>query len=671
MAQLSFNEDGTISIPKSIREEIPDFKFNRDNKENSRDKKEKKENKDKIDIWDEQEFDDKKYNLDDDVSGFNLYKNNKKLEPLKFSNGKTQEDVVKEIIEKINSGKKVIFVRGVCGTGKSLIALNIAKILGSASIIVPGKALQKQYWRDYSHDCYVLKDDHTKLKIKIITGRENHKCLFCKGCNAANFELPCKIEIKEPNIKKLREYLKQNPRVSDNLELKHIRRISIAPICAYWSPIAPSEYELPIQAKKRKYKGLKGINFTLYNRKEGCSYYNQFNSYIDAEAIVFNAAKYKLEVLMNRKPETEVEIIDECDEFLDSFSNVRRINLSRLYNSLNNVFPEDDSSNAVLDKISNCVLNILKDSNVRSEKDIKELNQTKIYDLLKLFIDNCQILDFIDEDNYCLSVGETALMFSDFLEESYVSFYSEDKSLVAEVVTTNLAKKFNELINKSKAIVMMSGTIHSERVLKNIFGLDDFIVIDAESVNQGKIFTKKTGIELDCKYDNFLSGKCSRQDYLSALNQAIELAPRPTLIHVNAFDDLPSQDEKEKYLLINLISKEKFLSLRNESDENVEKFKKGEIKILFTTKCSRGVDFPDEQCRGVVFTKYPNPNVQSVFWKILRKTHPGYYWEFYKDKARREFLQKIYRGVRNADDYVYVLSPDSRVLCSAGDFLNK
>jgi len=92
------------------------------------------------------------------------------------------------------------------------------------------------------------------------------------------------------------------------------------------------------------------------------------------------------------------------------------------------------------------------------------------------------------------------------------------------------------------------------------------------------------------------------------------------------------------------------------------KFKSGNSNILFTTKCSRGIDFPGHTCRSVVFTKYPNPNINGTFWKILGKTHPDYFWEFYKDKARREFLQKIYRALRSKDDHVCILSPDIRVL---------
>ena len=109
---------------------------------------------------------------------WSLYENSKSLEPLVFSNGKTQEDVVKEVIKAINEGHKVIFIKGVCGTGKSAIALNIAKELGKASVVVPVKALQKQYEDDYMGKKYLLKENNQKLKIKVITGRANHTCPY-------------------------------------------------------------------------------------------------------------------------------------------------------------------------------------------------------------------------------------------------------------------------------------------------------------------------------------------------------------------------------------------------------------------------------------------------------------------------------------------------------------
>jgi len=125
----------------------------------------------------------------------------------------------------------------------SAIALNIASVLGKTSIIVPGKNLQAQYKKDYEETKYLLKPNGAKLKISVITGRKNHKCTFLEDnknaipvikkeinsqlnnifapkkekaekdfnldSSASNSQIPCKIEIREANWPKIKEYLKQ------------------------------------------------------------------------------------------------------------------------------------------------------------------------------------------------------------------------------------------------------------------------------------------------------------------------------------------------------------------------------------------------------------------------------------------------------------------------------
>jgi len=236
---------------------------------------------------------------------WNLYQNGKFLEPLTFSNGKTQEDIVKEVLDAIKGGNKVIFIHGVCGTGKSTIALNIARKLGKASIIVPGKNLQAQYKKDYEEDKYLLKDNKEKLKISVITGRNNHKCNFLEDnknaipkikkevnsklndifenkreeikklirddLSADNYNIPCKIEIKEKNIRKIKEYLRQNKNIKINNfnTINDVKRMSIAPVCPYWCPVIPEEYEIKSfeNSKKRKYTGLDNTKFIFYERR--------------------------------------------------------------------------------------------------------------------------------------------------------------------------------------------------------------------------------------------------------------------------------------------------------------------------------------------------------------------------------------------------------------------
>ena len=633
---------------------------------------------------------------------WNLYEKEKFLKPLCFSNGKTQENIVKEVLELIEKGNKVIFIHGVCGTGKSAIALNLARKLGKTSIVVPIKNLQAQYKKDYENEKYLLKDNGEKLKISIITGRRNHKCKFLEDnknaipkikkevnsklhdifsgkreqiketigddISADNINIPCKIEIKDRNIQKIKEYIKQNKDVNikDFSDIKDVRRVSIAGVCPYWCPVIPSKYELGgksfLNAKKRKYTGLGGIEFTIYNRHPGCKFYEQFNSYLDSDVIIFNSEKYKIESLLNRKPETEVEIIDECDEFLDKFSNHKNLNIGRLQNSLNLAFGKNPEEENIIKEIREIIKQIRKEEFELEE--IIPLKQTGIYDLFNLFTKHPEFLEQSDDESYLFNVEESAKMFENFLEDTYVTFTKKDENLIASIVTTNLAKRFKELVDKNKIIILMSGTIHSKEVLRQIFGLDKFEIIEAETQDQGKINVIKTGLEMDCKYSNFSSGKYSRKDYLKALDKCIEIGKKPILVHVNSFIDLPSEMEKKEFDLKNLINRDKLKEIQREDNTGrlIEEFKKGKTDILFSTRASRGMDFPGEECNSIVFTKYPNPNVKDAFWRILNKTSPNQYWSFYKDKAKRELLQKIYRGLRFKEDKIDLLSPDTRVL---------
>jgi Rad3-related DNA helicase len=635
---------------------------------------------------------------------WNLYRGEKFLKPLCFSNGKDQNDVVKEILGKIDEGKKIIFVHGVCGTGKSAIALNLASHLGKSSIVVPGKNLQTQYKQDYEGDKYLVKPTGERLKISVITGRRNHVCKFLEDSkesipvikkevnanlhdifsgkkeevkeligddlSADNIKLPCKIEIREANWPKIKEYLKKNPKVDlKNFgSIKDVKRFSVAPVCPYWSPVLPNKYDVKSldNVKKREYEGLDGVQFIQYKRKAGCPFYEQFNSYIDSDVVVFNSMKYLLETALYRKPKTEMEIIDECDLFLDSFSNESKINVERLQMALIQALGAGEGDEDKIEELLELLKHFKQDARIEKKSrtgEIIPLKSTGIYDIFKIFLKE-NWLKSVDDESYLFSILETARMFVGFMDESYITTDKKENSLFVNVVTTNLAKRFKQLVEKNKVLVLMSGTIHSPEVLKNIFGLEDFVEINAETKEQGKVEIMETGFEMDCKYSNFSSGNFTREDYLISFDKCLEKAPRPTLVHVNAFQDLPSDSEIEEYELNHFISREKFRELQAEDRDGklVKKFKDGEMDILFSTRDSRGIDFPGKQCNSIVFTKYPNPNIDNPFWKILMKTKPNYYWGFYRDKARREFLQKIYRGLRFKEDHVYLLSPDSRVL---------
>ncbi|MBL7147653.1 MAG: DEAD/DEAH box helicase family protein [Nanoarchaeota archaeon] len=608
---------------------------------------------------------------------WSLHNKKGNLEPFIFSNGKSQLDIVEEVIEAIKEGHKIIFIKGLCGTGKSAISLNIAKELGKTSIVVPVKNLQKQYEEDYTKKLYILKNNNEKLNITVIDGRNNHKCPFKGNCTCDNKTLPCTIEIKSENIELIKKYIDQNPFVSLNnfSTLKDVRRKSIAPVCEYWSPIICKdwfEYEYILEdAEPLEYKGLNDKTFIYNKREHGCGYYDQFISYVNSDVIIFNSKKYELETIMDRKPLTEVEIIDECDEFLDNLGNEKEINLDRLSRMLTNLKIEDKKLKNLAIEINELINSILNNARILesiSNKDIFLIKDTEILKLLRYFLKNPEIVDLTgDEDSdYLYNVYNTAKSFEKFFKETYLTFYKNKyDNLVVNLITINLEKKLKEFLDKNKVFVMMSGTIHSELVLKEIFGIKEFKIIEAETKNQGKITKVRSGLEKWFNYE-LLKKEGSRENYLSALSKCIELAEKPVLVHVNSFSDLPSTHERSKYYVDNLKTEEE---LKDEQEkykrgELVQMFKNKKIDILYSTRCNRGVDFPRDICNSIIFTRFPYPNISSLFWKVLKKSKPKHFSMFYFDKARRELLQRSYRGLRSDDDKINLLSPDSRVLNS-------
>lgn len=614
-------------------------------------------------------------NEEDSGLGANLFNYSaRKLEPLKFSNGKTQEDVVNEILESINKGNKIIFVKGVCGSGKSAMALNLAKHFNKTSIVVPIKSLQEQYERDYTREKFITKEDGNHLKISVIKGRNNFPCHYTEE-KADDPKAPCAIEIKEKNLDLLLKYIEDNPMTNrlDFSEVSDVKRMNIAPACPYWAPIMPSDINPRgiENFKKKEYMAVCGKSYAIFTRKKGCPYYDQYLAYADSDVLIFNSMKYQIEMILGRKPKTDLEIIDECDEFLDSFANERRINLNRLLTAVTNLAlqEKDRKVKEIINKINGLLFN-------PPEVDIQKVKSSPLKDLIDLILENPNLAEE-EEVNYYNDVVEITKSFENLLDETYASVeiikgdsfqrglfgsLKKEDIIMVNLVSINLAQKIKELIDANKVIVLMSGTLHSEEVLKDIFGLDNFKIIEAETKSPGEIEKYLTGLEKNCSYSNFNSKTITRKMYLKILDLCLANSSGQTLVHVNAFKDLPSNDENKEYKFENLITQERLKELQSRGNATVENFSNKEEKILFTTKCSRGVDFPGDKCDTIILTRYPYPNIKNLFWRILKKEQPEKFMEFYIDKARRNLHQKIARGVRFRGDKVTVISPDIRVM---------
>ncbi|MDO8556286.1 MAG: helicase C-terminal domain-containing protein [Nanoarchaeota archaeon] len=583
------------------------------------------------------------------------------LKPLTFSNGKTQEHIVNEVVEAINQGHKIIFIKGTPGTGKSAIALNIANQIGRTSIVVPVKFLQKQYEHDYMQKLHLKRPTGEKLKIAMITGRNNHPCQYNKERTADYPLLPCIVEIKKENIDLLNQYIKENPNTNpeDFQELKDYTRTAVAAACPYWSPIVPEDYHAGLEGQRILYNAVNNNKLSIIQRQYGCTYYNQFHAYKTADVLIFNSKKYELENIMNRKPATQLEIIDEGDEFLDDMGTEKKINLNHLAGRIKIAINHEkrEEEKEVLNEIYNLVQHLMKKN---SGKEIMKLTENKGVELIDYFLRN----PYLGEHEELAYYLEIAISFVDHKDTSYAMYSTNQKQEITfHIVNIDLQKKLKEYTDRNKTFIFMSGTLPSKQVLNDIYGIKDYIMIEAETKDQGTIKKVYTGKEKDFRWKNFNDGTVTRKGYLEALEACITVAQRPTLIHVNSFADLPTAEEHAD-LNLNIMPAERLQTLQDEqkTGELMQLFKQGKIDVLYSTKCTRGVDFPGDICNSIIFTKYPYPSMHDLFWQVLKKEQPKHYFAFYFDKATREYKQRIYRGLRSKEDTIQLLSPDLKVL---------
>jgi hypothetical protein len=157
---------------------------------------------------------------------------------------------------------------GICGTGKSSIALHCCKNFGKSIIVVPTKHLQDQYHNDYSKEMSV----HS-MKIRFLKGRGNFKCKYEDNKLDCNYpSLPC--------IAHLGSGEKRHEKCK----------------CNYWSPIYKTEVARKILSDRQKltnielkeYKTCDGTKCQIV-RDPACGYYKQYFSFWDdTNVIVMN-----------------------------------------------------------------------------------------------------------------------------------------------------------------------------------------------------------------------------------------------------------------------------------------------------------------------------------------------------------------------------------------------
>lgn len=556
------------------------------------------------------------------------------LPPRTFSSGKTQEETIDEIIERFDDNR-IVLLKGGVGSGKSIIGATVAGVLGKGIINVPVKPLQEQYEKDYGGRLHI-KINEKPLKIRVLKGRDNFTCKKILGGNVkcSSRVLPCTMPLDSSTP-----------------------RWKVARKCRYWSPTYSHDVK-PLRNEEGcevfEYEGVGGTQY-MYQRHEGCSYYDQNNYYQDADILVYNNAKWYVDSLMGRKPKVDVEIFDEADLFLDGLT-LRSVISERMITML--LKEARDAKDELYRKGEHAEGMEIESQATDIKKGFEKLmggnvpfEPHDLNDAAEHFLK--ELLGFLKllETDYADSVSSTLEYVLTYKEVT--SFYVENGRIVFFVPEPSFVMR--DMLEKSSGkILFMSATLQDPAVLKNVYGFDDFAYVEGESRTPGRLYARRIEDEKQVNWKNWQL-EMFREQYWKTLSKIVRRAERPTLIQVHSYQYLP---QNKGYT--HVPTQEEIKGMNQEAC--IHSFKAGNDDVLFSTKTDRGIDLPGEMCRAVVIMKYPFPSMNDPIFTVMKKRLGDQaFWSYYNDIARRDFLQQIGRGLRSNDDWVEVWSPDLRV----------
>ncbi|MGC8817648.1 MAG: hypothetical protein ACP5PX_07670, partial [Candidatus Hadarchaeum sp.] len=512
---------------------------------------------------------------------FCLYGEGGQLEPRRYSSGKTQADLIEEIVRAFKDND-IVFLRATVGSGKSAVGLRTIMEFGRGIVSVPTKVLSDQYAAAYEGEKYFLKEDGSRLKIGILKGRRNFRCRFQadKGrdvsCDSSS--LPCKRPIDWKSGE---------------------RRIDALSECPHWGFIFRPEIAKSLKGvKKATYEGIKGS--WTWCLKGDCPYWGQFQAYVDADAIVMNSAKWAAEVNAGRLPEVPITVVDEADYWLDSLAvkvSITERTINWLQESVGRSleFTEDDEGG-------------LKEM-------MEELREEWSRCLggggnpLKLVRSLVDLLNEMDETS-----GDLLWKLESVLEhrshaeweiwEKGITYFVPDPKIVLESIRNKVGGKW----------LLMSATVQDKNVLREVFGIEPTF-IEGETRFPGRLIPRRLGSEEVINYRKWADERFRRK-YWGMLERMMKRAKRPGFVPVHALAYLPP-------------------GLREKVSEGGDAYTFD--GIMFTTKMDRGADL--KGIKSIILLKFPFPDRSDPLLKGMeRRLGPEAFRKYYRDISAREFV---------------------------------
>ncbi|MFW6009083.1 MAG: helicase C-terminal domain-containing protein [archaeon] len=377
--------------------------------------------------------------------------------------------------------------------------------------------------------------------------------------------------------------------------------------CSRWSFLFS---EKPNGVRGKEYNGLDEKWYWCYNSKQ-CPYFSQYENYVDSDVLVMNSSKFNVEMDIGRLPDKPLYVIDEADLYLDRLA--IKVNIT------------DNLIEKLLDDLEE---NIHYKKALKRKWESKEDNPKKIPTIIYNIMEDTDIKDKWNKLYWKLK---------ELVDFKTIMNYDINKEKISYIIPTPKTVLKSKLEKSNAKFLLMSATLHDRNVLKNIFGINP-PVVKGETKMKGKLRIQSSGIG-KINYDKWKK-KQFREKYYDNIKRIIDECPKPALVLVHAFKYLPKY-EKQK--------------LKKSKDGVYE-----DGDIIYSTTLKRGANM--EGMNSLILLKKPFPSLGNPLYKSMKDKLGNNFWNFYRDKARRELKQQIGRVRRLEEDDVKLYSPDTKLL---------
>lgn len=626
------------------------------------------------------------------------------LAPRAYSSGLTQDEAVRSILTPFRKARRegrdqdVFFVAGT-GSGKSLVALNVAaRVGGRALVSAPTVNLQDQY-EEAAASKKVLKPNGVALTVASVKGKRRYACAFEGGTAADPHVCMRGGKNKDRSWRKAATCPHFAPTMTrpgfdalGNSREEILATESLDPNA--------QKFLMMIGESEKSWRGVNDEEF-VHVGPRGCDYMDAHFAFAAADVVVLSNRKWAVETELGRKPKVELEVFDEADGFLDELFDEQRITSEAIEQVLDRVrfaakilsLPESILGRAEELAKVDPIAEALPDP--QGFLALQSLGRR-----LKTFESPA---DFDDEKTWrALEAAPKMLnewpkralarLREEFPRHPWASLHveallvggsiqDEDENVVAKIkgfvegkdslivaydatgiyfTFTNLSTPLRRLAKQSAPLrLWMSATFPSENILKMVYGFRDPIIIHGEPRFQGTL--KVVRYEPPKITHATWQQAATRKAFVAALHGVFERIPA----NEQAIVVIHGKQRLIDVAPMSPIAAWLVAEIEDDSDrheERLEQFNNGERRVLASTRIARGVDFSGDKARHIVLLKDPLPNLRSRRFQVLaKKWSDQLLFGYADDMASRTLAQMIGRGLRHNEDWVKLWVLDAQI----------